>query len=102
DLCQAMEQLDGRKRRHVGCDQISTITPTTIIAMPRPSRVLVGCLKMNAEIACANSTSTSASVRPLAAVAIAKARNQNCDAKAPMKPANSERRHCAAIAANTG
>ena len=51
------------------------ITPTTIIAMPMPSRVLVGCLKMNAEIACANSTSTSASVRTLAAVASAKARN---------------------------
>ena len=39
---------------------------------------------------CANSTSISASVRTLAAVASAKARNQNCEATAPMKPANSD------------
>ena len=32
----------------------------------------------------------SASVRTLAAVASAKARNQNCEASAPIKPANSD------------
>ena len=70
--------------------------------MPTPSRVLVACLKMKDEIACANSTSTSASVRTLAAVASAKARNQNCDAVAPMKPANSDGRHCARDRAQHG
>ena len=37
-------------------------------------------------MACASSTSISASVRTLAAAVSAKARNQNCDANAPMKP----------------
>ena len=86
----------------VGCDQISSTTPITIITIPTPSRGLVFCPKMKAEIACANSTSTSASVRTLAAVASAKARNQNCDAVAPMKPANSDGRHCATMADSTG
>ncbi len=66
----------------------------TISTMPMASRGVVGCLKMNLEIACANSTSTSASVRTLAAVAMAKARYQNCDASAPMKPANNRRPPC--------
>ena len=45
--------------------------------MPSASRGVVACLKMKYEIACANSTSTSASVRTLATLASAKARNQN-------------------------
>ena len=39
---------------------------------------------------CANNTSIKASVRTLAAVAMAKARNQNCEASAPIRPANSD------------
>src|ERR1044072_9421756 len=88
-------------QRQEGCDQISSTTPSTIIAMPTPSRALVFCPKIKTEIACANSTSTSARERTLAAVVSAKARNQNCDAVAPMKPAKSDGRHCATIAPST-
>src|SRR5215472_4567171 len=73
--------------------QISKTHPTTISAMPSASRALVGCLKAKREIACAKITSTSAKVRTLAAVASAKARNQNCDASAPTKPAKSDGFH---------
>jgi hypothetical protein len=63
-------------------DHTSSTTPITIIAMPTPSRAETGCLNTKREIAWPNSTSTSASVRTLAAVASAKARNQNWDAVA--------------------
>ena len=56
-------------------------------------KLVNACLKTKCEIACANSTSTSASVRTLAAVASANAKNQNCDASAPMNPAKSDGRH---------
>jgi hypothetical protein len=69
--------------------------------MPIASRGVVGCLKMNFETACAINTSTSASVRTLAAVAIAKARNQNCEAKAPIKPASNDGFQARKIARNT-
>ena len=69
--------------------------------MPTISRRVVGCLKTKREIAWANRTSTSASVRTLAAVASAKARNQNYDASAPMKPANSDGRQDRMIAVST-
>ena len=69
--------------------------------MPKASRGVVACLNTKREIACANSTSTNASVRTLAAVASAKARNQNCEASAPMKPANSDGRQARTIAAST-
>ena len=62
------------------------------------SRRVVGCLKMKRVTPCANSTSTSASVRTFAAVAMAKARNQNSEANAPMKPANSDGRHACTMA----
>jgi hypothetical protein len=58
----------------------SNPTPATTSTMPAASRGVIFCLNTKLEIACANSTSTSASVRTLAAVASAKARNQNWDA----------------------
>ncbi len=58
--------------------------------MPTASRGVVRWPKAKRATSCANKTSTKASVRTLAAVAIAKARNQNCEANAPMKPANSD------------
>src|SRR5271169_828196 len=76
-------------------------TPSTTSTMPARSRAVVGCLKMKCVTPCANKTSTSASVRTLAAVAMAKARNQNCEAKAPMKPANSEGFQALAMARKT-
>ena len=81
--------------------QINKVHPTTISTMPNASRRVVGCLNAKREIAWANRTSTRARVRTLAAVASAKARNQNCDASAPMKPANSEGRQDRMIAVNT-
>ncbi len=57
---------------------------------------------MKNEIACANSTSTSASVRTLATLVSANARNQNSDAVAPMKPANSDGRQARAMAMQHG
>ena len=69
--------------------------------MPNASRFVVACLKMKNEIACANSTSTSASVRTLATLVSANARNQNSDAVAPMKPANSDGRQARMMAVST-
>ena len=67
----------------------------------RASRLVVGCLNTKRVTPCANRTSTSASVRTLAAVVMAKARNQNSEAKAPMNPANSEGRQARAMARET-
>ena len=80
----------------------STTRPRTISTIPAASRAARRLLSnTKREIACANRTSTSASVRTLAAVAIANARYQNCDASAPMKPANSDGRQARAIANST-
>jgi cation diffusion facilitator CzcD-associated flavoprotein CzcO len=78
--------------------QTNNPTPITTNTMPSASRPVVRCPNANREIACANRTSTNASVRTLAAVASAKARNQNCEAKAPRKPASIEGRHAWTIA----
>ena len=69
--------------------------------MPAASRREVGCLKTKLEIAWANSTSTSPNVRTLAALASAKARNQNSDASAPNAPANTEGRQALTMATST-
>lgn len=66
-----------------------------IIAMPANSRRETPCLKRRRVTICAKITSTSPKVRTRAAVSTAKARNQNWEAKAPMKPAKSEGRHAA-------
>ena len=58
--------------------------------MPMASRTVVRWPNMTRATICANSTSIKASVRTLAAVAMAKARNQNCEASAPIRPANSD------------
>ena len=63
---------------------------------------VVGCLKTKREIACANSTSTSASVRTLAAVAMREGRETRTPRRsAPMKPANSDGRQARTIARST-
>ena len=91
----------GRAKLSFTAPRSAAATPSTISAMPSASRVVVACLKMKYEIACANSTSTSASVRTLATLVSAKARNQNSDAVAPMKPANSDGRQARTIARST-
>ncbi len=58
--------------------------------MPTASRALVRWPNAKRATSCANRTSTKASVRTLAALVSAKARNQNCEATAPMKPASSD------------
>jgi hypothetical protein len=55
----------------------------------------------NRAITCANNTSIKASVRTFAALASAKARNQNCEATAPAKPANNERFQARTMANST-
>ncbi len=69
--------------------------------MPTASRAVVRCLNTKLEISCANSTSISASVRTLAAVASAKARNQNCEASAPRKPVSIDGRQARMMARST-
>ena len=54
--------------------------------MPKASRTVVCWPNAKRAISWANSTSIKASVRTLAAVASANARNQNCEATAPAKP----------------
>src|SRR5260370_42647130 len=69
--------------------------------MPESSRADSGCLNEKYATPCANKTSISASVRTLAAAVSANARNQNCQANAPMKPANIEGFHNPMIALST-
>src|SRR5437016_4486002 len=83
------------------CTQINNATPAITNVMPPASRAVVGCLKTKYEIAWANSTSINARVRTLAMLVMAKARNQNSDAVAPMKPANSEGFHARMMAWST-
>ncbi|MCC7346074.1 MAG: cation:proton antiporter, partial [Variibacter sp.] len=89
------------KIARVQYDHSSSTTPATTMATPRASRAVTFWRKITTDTACANSTSISASVRTLAAVASAKAANQNSDASAPMKPANIEGRHARRIATST-
>src|SRR5262249_18860691 len=83
------------------CAHSNSATPITISTMPAASRVVIAWLNTKREIACANSTSTNASVRTLAAVASAKAREQKRSGNRPMKPATSEGRQARTIAAST-
>ena len=69
--------------------------------MPSASRAEVRWPNAMRATSCANRTSISASVRTLAAVASAKAKNQNCEATAPARPADSEGFHARKIANRT-
>ena len=69
--------------------------------MPAASRGVVRWPNEKRAISCANRTSTKAKVRTLAALVSAKARNQNCEATAPMKPANNDGFQALRIAVNT-
>src|ERR1700733_11770814 len=61
--------------------------------MPSASRRVVLFLKTKRDTPWAKTISISAKVRTLAAVASAKARNQNSDAAAPARPASKDGRH---------
>ena len=77
-----------------------SVTPATTNAIPAASRDNTPCLNRLRDTKPANKISISASVRTLAALSIAKARNHICDANAPMKPAFTEGRHAANNAVN--
>src|SRR5262249_620980 len=95
-------QVLGRLFRDQALAPTTSATPITTSTIPAASGREVGCLNTKLEIAWANSTSTRPSVRTLAAVAIAKARNQNSDASAPKAPANRDGRQALMMATSTG
>ena len=81
-----------------GDDALAFATPATISAIPTASREASVCRNRLRDTTWANRISISASVRTLAAVSRAKARNHICDAKAPVKPASMDGRQRLRIA----